>query len=117
MEHCNKQIDESHDRDHHQYHLYITDKILNGVFDWMVKHKLTVNNKGASWYTRNGKRVIESYGYSGGSSGTIDDKEEMLWKLGHEVFCAAEYLARTVREGKDLARQYFGNDFYNIAAK
>lgn len=116
MDEASRRINESHLRDHHVYN-YITNEILNGVFDWSLKRRMTAQENGATWYYVNGKKEMMCCGYSGISSGERDDEEGMLSSLAHEIFCKAEYLARTVKEGLDLALQYYGREFYYIAAK
>lgn len=89
---------------------YVTDAILEGVFDWFLKRKLTVQENAASWWYRNGKKEMECYGYSGYSINNRDDLDGMMWNMAHEIWCKAEWLARGLKEGWYInsCKEYFG---------
>lgn len=90
---------------------YLTDAILSNVYDFFLKNDLTVKANASSYWYRNGKIEMMCYGYSGYSINERDDFEGIVGNLFHEVWCKAEWLARSVLDDWyiDSVRAYFGN--------
>ena len=80
----------------HKNYNHLTSEILNNTFSFLVKSKLTATNKGAIYWYKNNKKMFEAYGYN--DKNIIDTKEQMQENLFHEVFCMAEWLARSLIE-------------------
>lgn len=93
---------------------HLTNNILNNSFDFFVKNRLTVENNGKSYWYRSNKKEWLSYGYSGHSKGELDDSEAMTNNLYHEIFCQAEWIGRSKKEGyEDICKGYIGYKAYN----
>ena len=92
---------------------HLTENILSKTFDFMVSHKLTVQENGSSYYIMSNSKEWLSLGYLGYSIGTIDSQEEMQENLFHEVFCKAEWIARSTRENySDVCKAFIGRKAY-----
>lgn len=81
----------------HKSYNHLTNEILNNTFSFLVKSKLTATNKGEVYWYKNSKKMFEAYSYK--DKNIIDTKEQMQENLFHEVFCMAEWLARSLIEG------------------
>lgn len=90
------------------------DTILNNTFSFFLNHKLTVEENGKSYWTKNGKKEIECYGYSGASINERDNIEGMTYNLFHVLFCQAEWIARSITESwySDTVKETIGNKNY-----
>jgi hypothetical protein len=96
---------------------YLTENILSNMFDYMVKHKLTVHDNAKSYIIRNGKKDIFCYGYSGYSINERDNIAGMIENLYHETFCKAEWLARGIKSFYiDIVKEYFGREYKSLTA-
>lgn len=92
---------------------HLTNKILNNTFTFLVKSKLTVTNKGIIYWYKNNEKIFEAYGYS--DKNIIDTKEQIQENLYHEVFCMAEWLARSLTEGYAYTcKNIIGNKNYEL---
>ena len=103
-------------RDHNKYYSfkYLTKEILTKTFEYMLKHKLTVAENSKSWVCKNGKQEILCYGYSGPDINCRDDKEGMIENLFHEIWCKAEWIARSKIQSYTLiVKQDIGTINYN----
>lgn len=93
---------------------HLTTSILTKTYDYFVDHSLTAQENGATYWKHNNKKQIESYGYSGYSKNDIDDFEAMEENLYHEVFCKAEWIARSrIENFADICKGYLGHKAYN----
>lgn len=93
---------------------YLTESILDKTFSFMLQHKLTVEENAKSYYFQNGKANILCYGYSGCSINERDDTDGMMFNLFHEIFCKAEWIARSVIGGySDVVKSTIGTINYN----
>lgn len=93
---------------------YLTESILSKTFDFFVDNVLTVKDNGEIFWYAGDEKVIESSGYSGGDSGYRDGEEGMIDNILHEVYCKAEWVARSLVEGfSDVCKQYFGEDSFD----
>ena len=91
---------------------HVTDKILRNTFKFFFDHKLTAQENGSTFYILSKKRQYKSLGYSGPDSETIDDIDQMIENLFHEVFCESEWLARAKQDGyEDVCKQWFGRNY------
>jgi len=87
------------------------------MFIYFTDHKLTSQEDGSTFYVLNKRREYKSLGYSGKDIGTIINNEQMLDNLFHEIFCEAEWIARSTKDGyEDVCKQIYG-DFYNDIIK
>jgi hypothetical protein len=98
-----------------EYH-YLTRNILTNTFTFFINHKLTVEEDAKSYWYINGKKEIESYGYSGYSSNERDDIQEMTENLYHHIFCKAEWIARSLTQTWyiETVRQTIGTSCYRL---
>jgi hypothetical protein len=97
---------------------YITQSIITNTFNFFVKHRLTVEENARSYWYNQSKKEIECYGYSGYSTNDKDNIEEIKDNLFHEVFCKAEWMSRSIKEGySDVCQAYFGKNYKTIIAK
>ena len=93
---------------------YLTNSILNNTFTFFLEHRLTVEANAKSYWYQSGKKQIESYGYSGHSVNDRDDVEGIKDNLFNEVFCKAEWVARSLTEGySETCRATIGNENFN----
>lgn len=98
---------------------HVTKNILNNTFTFFLEHKLTVEDNAKSYWYKNGQKNIECYGYSGKDINFRDDKDGMIDNLYHEVFCYAEWIARSITETwyNDVVKETIGNkNYYAITA-
>lgn len=96
---------------------HITKSILENTFDFYLKHKLTVEDNAKSYWYNNGKKEIECYGYSGYSINERDDITGIIENLYHEIFCKAEWIARSIFGGyTETCKAYFGKAYNQILA-
>lgn len=95
---------------------YLTKSILNNTFTFFFNHKLTVEENAKSYWYMNNEKNIECCGYSGYSINERDDKEGMIDNLYHEIFCKAEWIARSTRETWyiETVKQTIGSKNYYI---
>ncbi len=93
---------------------HVTKSILENTFDFFLNHKLTVEANAKSYWYKSGKIEMECYGYSGFSINERDDIEGITDNLYHEIFCKAEWIARSIIGGYvDTCKSYFGNANFN----
>jgi len=93
---------------------YVTKSILENTFDFFFSHKLTGEENAKTYWYRNGKKEIECFGYSGSSINERDDIKGITENLFHEIFCKAEWIARSAKGNyADTCKSYFGNVNYN----
>jgi hypothetical protein len=78
---------------------YLTNNILHNTFTFFVNHKLTVEANARSYWYKNNKKEIECFGYSGRDINFRDDEEGIRDNLYHEIFCKAEWIARSNIDG------------------
>lgn len=98
---------------------YLTESILNNTFTFFLDHKLTVEANAKSYWYKNNKREIESFGYSGIDINFRDNIEGMKDNLYHEVFCKAEWIARSIKETwySETVKETIGSkNYYAITA-
>ena len=98
---------------------YLTEKILNNTFSFFLSHKLTVTENATSYWYKNNKKEIECCGYSGIDINFRDDLEGMKDNLFHEVFCKAEWIARSIKETwySETVKETIGSkNYYAITA-
>lgn len=96
------------------YH-HLNESILEKTFDFMIKHKLTVEENARSYYFMSNRKEMLCYGYSGISINERDNIEGMIENLYHEAFCKAEWIARSAREGyQNIVKETIGNGNYNL---
>jgi hypothetical protein len=97
---------------------YLTDSILENMYDWFVDHNLTVEENAKSYYYKNGIKEILCCGYSGYSVNVRDDREGIIGNLFHEVWCEAEWLARSpngeVSGHLEAAKQTYGREYKKL---
>jgi hypothetical protein len=94
---------------------YLTESILKNTFDFFFTKKLTVEENAKSYWTNNNQKEIECYGYSGYSINDRDDLEGIKDNLFHEIFCKAEWVARSLKEDyKETCKAYYGSKNYNL---
>lgn len=93
---------------------YLTEEILSRMFDFYVRHKLTVRDNARTYWFKSEKRQDECLGYSGYSINERDDVEGMIDNLFHEVWCKAEWCARG-KNGwyEDVCKQDIGVAEFN----
>lgn len=92
---------------------YLTNKILSLTFDFFVRHRLTVHDNAQSYWFKGNKRQDECLGYSGTSIGERDDTNGIIKNLFHEVWCKAEWIARSRRDGyENICEQTIGVSEY-----
>lgn len=93
---------------------YLTNEILSRTFDFFVRHRLTVHDNAQSYWFKGKERQDECLGYSGTSIGERDDINGIIENLLHEVWCKAEWIARSRRDGyEDVCKQSVGVSEYN----
>lgn len=119
----NEFIDYSLDRinscSHVKEYNYLTKNILNKTFTFFLNHKLTVEENAKSYWYMNNQKNMECCGYSGYSINEQDNEEGMIWNLFHEIFCKAEWIARSTRDTwyQDVVKQTIGSkNYYTITA-
>lgn len=97
---------------------YLTNEVLSRTFDFFVRHELTVHDNAQSYWYRDGERQDECLGYSGYSINERDDTDGIIDNLFHEVWCKAEWIARSRRDGYiDVCKQIIGvTEFNEICA-
>lgn len=93
---------------------YLNNDIFLKTFYYMLKHKLTVEENAKSYIYKNSKREILCYGYSGSDINCRDDESEMMDNLFHEIWCKAEWIARSQTQNyEDVVKQDIGIANYN----
>ena len=97
----------------HSYN-YLNNDILLKTFDYMLKHRLTVEENAKTYIYKNNKRDMLCCGYSGSDINCRDDESEMVDNLFHEILCKAEWIARSKIQSYTLiVKQDIGTINYN----
>ena len=99
---------------------YITNEIIEFLFDYFVSHKLTVTDNSSCWIMKNGKKDMICCGFSGQDiNHRFTTNDEMIDELYHELFCKIEWITISNAETfyQDIVKQYLGNKVYNQMVK